>query len=100
MDWIEPLLAVFAVLLLLIGVLFWMRRMGWVQGGGPVAFRPANRRMAVLERLPLSPQHALHLVRIGEQVFLVGVSPQGCTLIDHPALTDLKDHAVSSGARP
>jgi hypothetical protein len=43
-----------------------------------------------MERLPLTPQHALFLVRSGNQVLLLGSSPSGINLIE----------ARESGAMP
>ena len=37
--------------------------------------------MESLERLPLGPQHTLHLVRMGETALLVACSPAGCALV-------------------
>ncbi len=34
-----------------------------------------------LARLPLGPQHSLHLVRIGGASLLVACSPSGCALL-------------------
>jgi flagellar biogenesis protein FliO len=53
-----------------------------------------GRRVEVLERVPLTPQHALHLVRVSDKVLLIGTAPSGCTLLHEPAL---KDQAPSFG---
>ncbi len=37
--------------------------------------------MAVIERMPLTAQHSLHLVRVLDETILIGVSPSGCTQI-------------------
>lgn len=44
------------------------------------ASRP--RRMEVLERLSLTPNHSLHLVTVDNRTVLVGVSPGGCQLLE------------------
>ena len=72
---------VLALLLLLIGAL---QRKGIAQFQFPLGGRSAERTMTVLERLPLTPQHSLHLVRVGGDVLLVGVSPSGCNLLRDP----------------
>jgi flagellar biogenesis protein FliO len=41
-----------------------------------------NRRMEVLERMPLTPQHAIHLVRVSGKVVLIGTAPSSCTILD------------------
>lgn len=74
------ILLVFALL----GFTLWKLR----RGGNPVAFRAPWRRTAAgaramesMERLPLTPQHALHLVRIHGREIVVATHPQGCTLL-------------------
>ncbi len=41
-------------------------------------------KMAVLERLPLTPQHTLCLVRVGEETVLIGTSPSMCQVLNLP----------------
>jgi flagellar biogenesis protein FliO len=36
----------------------------------------------VIDRLALTPQHSLHLVRLADRTLLVGLSPQGCNLLE------------------
>ncbi len=79
MDVIEQVTAVAVVLLLLCGTLWWLRRRGVAVLALPG--RGAGRRMECLERLPLGPQHALHLIRLGETELLVAASPSGCSLM-------------------
>jgi len=78
MDFGQQYLAVAAVLGLLGGGLWWLRRHGYaaraVGGRGGRALEP-------LERLALSPQHTLHLVRAGKVVVLLACSPQGCQIL-------------------
>src|SRR5207248_559284 len=61
------ILPVAAVLALLGGALWFLRRKGIVRGGG--------RQLAILERLTLTPQHTLCLVRVGEETLLIGTAP-------------------------
>ena len=79
MDVIEQVTAVAGVLLLLCGTLWWLRRRGIAVFALPG--RVGDRRMECLERLPLGPQHALHLVRLGDSELLVASSPSGCSLM-------------------
>jgi flagellar biosynthetic protein FliO len=79
METIEQMLAVGLVLALLAGTLWWLRRRG-IAGVLP-ARRSMGRRLECLERLPLGPQHTLHLVRLGDTALLVASSPAGCTLV-------------------
>ncbi len=76
----DQILAVFAVLALLGGAMWWLRSRGLARfspaGGGRV------RQMEILERLPLTPQHSLHLVRLANRTVLVGTSPAGCVMLE------------------
>ena len=78
MEAIQQTGAVAAVLALLLLTLWWLRRRGLA--GIPLG-RKVVRRMQSLERLPLGPQHALHLVRLGGSALLISSSPAGCALI-------------------
>ena len=42
----------------------------------------SRRKLELVERLPLGPQHSLHLVRLGETMLLLAASPGGCRLIE------------------
>jgi len=79
MEVIGQLAAVAGVLSLLGLTLWWLRRRGAT--GVLVARRPAGRKLECLERLPLGPQHTLHLVRLGDTALLVASSPGGCALV-------------------
>ena len=74
-------MAVVAVVLLLLGATLWVLRR---RGLAAVAFgkRPGGRRIECMERLPLGPQHTLHLVRVGETELLLACSPSGCSLVE------------------
>ena len=79
MDLIGQMASVAAVLGLLGLTLWWLRRRGW---SAPALPRRGGRHLVEsLERLPLGPQHSLHLIRLGEQVLLVACSPAGCTVV-------------------
>jgi flagellar biogenesis protein FliO len=85
MDAIQPVLAVLFVLGLLGGSLYWLRAKGLARFTGKRIGRQGVRRMQALERLPLTPQHSLHLVSVGGRTLLVAVSPGGCTVVDGSA---------------
>ena len=86
MDMIEQMTAVALVLTLLGGALWWLRRRGIAVVALPR--RSGDKRIEVLERLPLCPQHTLHLIRFDRSELLVASSPAGCTLVkDMPAET-------------
>jgi flagellar biosynthetic protein FliO len=83
MEAIQQILAVAVVLLLLCATLWVLRRRGFA--GVVVGKKSAGRRIVCLERLPLGPHHALHLVRVGETELLLAVSPSGCALLETSA---------------
>jgi len=78
MDFGQQYAGVAIVLGLLGATLWWLRRRGY---GAVAGARRGSRRMEALERLPLAPQHTLHLVRIGRTVALISTSPGGCALL-------------------
>ncbi len=81
MDFIQPLAAVLLVLGLLCGVLVLLRNRGAATFQLPRLAASGPRRLEVLERVTLSPQHALHLVRISGRSFVIVTSPTTCQLL-------------------
>jgi len=79
MDVLEQTMSVAVVLLLLGATLWWLRRRGIAVPA--FARRSGGKRMECIERLPLGPQHSLHLIRLGEAQLLVASSPAGCVLL-------------------
>jgi flagellar biosynthetic protein FliO len=91
---IQQTIVVFFVLALLGGTLYWLRRRGLAQFSFPSKPGSGSRKIQLVERLPLSPQHSLHLVRVGGRELLIGVSPAGCTVLDQAETTGT-ERAVS-----
>ena len=71
--------AIGVVLAMLAATLWWLGRKG-IALRLP-ARRPALRRLECLERLPLAPQHTLHLVRMGDTALLLASTPAGCSVV-------------------
>jgi len=75
-------LAALALVFGLLGASFWLlRRKGalrWKQAGRA---RKGSRPLESLDRLALSPQHALHLVRAADRMWLLVTHAGGCTLL-------------------
>lgn len=82
---------VFSVLLVfsLLGAALWaLRRGGRISFQGFTLKSLARKRiqgntkvMVAVERLALTPQHTLHLVRINGREVLVATHPQGCSVV-------------------
>jgi flagellar biogenesis protein FliO len=87
-------LAVLFVLGLLVAALSWVRRRGWAHSapvrptpgsllkhwmGGRTA--PAQCLIENLGRLPLTPQHSLHVVRFGDRALLLALHGSGCSVL-------------------
>lgn len=82
MQEIQQALSVFVVLALLGGTLFWLRRKGVARFAIKGLGRTAERRMQTIERLALTPQHSLHLVKVGGRTLLIAVSPGACSVLE------------------
>jgi len=82
METMREIAALVAVLAL-VGAAGWVfgRRAGAAPGAGV-------RRLERLEKLLLSPQHTLHLIRLEERILLVASFPNGCTLLESRAAGD------------
>ena len=82
MNWTDQMLAVALVAALLGGTLLWLRRKGFGGTAGKLLGIRRPRRLEMLDRLSLTPQHSLHLVRLGNRTLLLGRSPSGLALLD------------------
>jgi flagellar biogenesis protein FliO len=87
MDFAQQIAFVIIVLALLAVALKMARDRGLARFTIPG--RPfRTRRMEVLERLSLTPNHSLHLVTVDGRTVLVGVSPSGCQLLEKTPVGD------------
>jgi flagellar biogenesis protein FliO len=82
----DVLRQVFSVLLVfsLLGAVLWMLRRGGrisFQGLARTRAMGNTRSMVAVERLALTPQHTLHIVRIHGSEVLVATHPQGCSVV-------------------
>ena len=81
MELTEQIAMILAVFALLGGLLWMLKKRGIATL--PLGSRSANsRRLEVMERITLTPQHALHLVRVSGKLVLIGTAPSNCTLLD------------------
>lgn len=96
MDGVQQAFGVLIVLALL-GALVWvLRRKGLLAANTGRRGRYAGLHFEVVQRLPLTPQHSLHLVRLAGHAVLVAVSPGGCTAIDTFEWTEIGAQAASA----
>ena len=79
MEVIQPFAAIVLVMSLLGGALLLLKK----RSGATLRFPAAGpRRLEVIERVSLGPQHALHLVRTGDHVVLIATAPNSCQLLE------------------
>lgn len=83
-QYVGAVTLVIALLLLCIGAL---RRTGIADLKVAIGGKNQPRAMQVIERLSLTPNHSLHLVRCEGEVLLVGISPSGCSLLKNSGAT-------------
>ncbi len=99
---LSPALAVFFVLALLFGLLWLARRKGLAALSLRWAVSPnarCERQMRVVERLPLSGQHSLHLVACAGRLLVVSVSPSGCSTLADLAEPSAETLRAAGGTR-
>jgi flagellar biogenesis protein FliO len=89
MDVLRQAGSVLLVFALLGGLLWILRRSGRVSFNGLARKRAVgnSRSMIAVERLALTPQHTLHIVRVNGREVLVATHPQGCTVVDQAERT-------------
>jgi flagellar biogenesis protein FliO len=81
MEIMRQVSAVLLVLALLGAALWTLRRGGSLRFGRTPGGPGRGRALESVERLSLTPTHALHLVRINGQEVVVATHPQGCALL-------------------
>jgi Flagellar biosynthesis protein, FliO len=100
MDSLQQLVAVLAVFGLLGGSLWWLKGRGMAQvkgfAGSSFSRRAATHLLRRVERLPLSPNTALHLIRLGDRAILIASSPTGCQVVESSPWSHV-DSGIPSG---
>lgn len=82
MEMFQQLAIVMGVLALLCGALWALKHKGWARTGIRRSREDGQPRLEVIDRLPLTPNHSLHLVRLADRTLLIGLSPTGCSLLE------------------
>ena len=82
MEIVQQTMAVLAVLGLLGMALWWLRSKGLARVSCGAGRRKNGRHIELIERLQLTPQHSLHLVRVDGQRVVLAASPSGCAVVE------------------
>ena len=77
-EQIAMVLLVFALL----GGLVWFSKKRGLASLAPR--RGRGRCLELVERVQLTPHHAIHLVRVSEKVILIATAPSTCMVLDAP----------------
>ncbi len=80
LDWVSLAGNFLLVIVLLVAVLWVLRRLQGVKG--LQGLRPVARRLSVVEALTVGPRQKLAVVRLDDREVLVGITPSGFTLLD------------------
>ncbi|MGA2434962.1 MAG: flagellar biosynthetic protein FliO [Bryobacteraceae bacterium] len=89
MEIVRQSLAVALVFGLLAAAL-WAARRGGVAKWGALGHRPKkDKRLEILERLPLSPRESLYLARLGDRALLIGTGAGAPALLESVPLASL-----------
>jgi flagellar biogenesis protein FliO len=73
--------AITIVLVLLWLALWWLKCKGVVAVTGRLRLNDAQRELEIQQRLTLTPNHSLQLIRVRERSLLLAVHPAGLTVI-------------------
>lgn len=96
LDWVALTGNFVLVIVLLVAVLWLLRRMQGIKG--LQGLRPVARRLSVVEALSVGPRQKLALLRVDNREVLVGITPNGFTLLDRVETSADASRAASLGA--
>jgi flagellar biogenesis protein FliO len=82
MESMQQALSVLLVLALLGATLWWLRRRGMAAFAFKAGTSGRRKSIQVIERLALTPQHSLHLVKVDRRTLLIAASPAGCSILE------------------
>ena len=86
MELSEQIAMVLVVFALLGGLVWFTKRRGLAS----FAPRRKTRNLELLERVQLTPHHALHMVRVSDKAVLIATAPSVCMLLDAPVSSELR----------
>lgn len=81
MELLRPILSM-ALVFALLGAALWLLRRNGLGAAGGRRRRRNPGRLEPIDRLALSPQHTLHLIRVDDRAVLIAAHPGGCTVLD------------------
>jgi flagellar biosynthetic protein FliO len=81
MDFVQQAIGVLIVLGMLGAFAAFAKQRGFARLSLSPGAGSRIKRMKVVERLPLTAHHSLHLVEVDNRKILVAVSPGGCQLL-------------------
>lgn len=91
MDLAQQLIVVFFVFATLGGAMWWLKANGWAQVRSSLPLSRQGKQLQVVERLALSPQHSVQIIRVAQKLLLVGISPAGCQVLERLEDAGIKD---------
>lgn len=94
MEPLQQAAAVLLVLILLGTAVYALRAKGMAMMRRRNSGRTNQRQLESVDRLPLTPHHSLHLVRVEGRTVLIAVSPGGCHIVDR----NMADRSMDDGA--
>jgi flagellar biogenesis protein FliO len=97
MEPLQQAAAVLLVLTLLGATLYGLRAKGLALIMPRRSGMGNRRQLESIERLPLTPHHSLHLVRVEDRTVLIAVSPNGCSILDRTFENALADAGFAQG---
>ncbi len=96
MEIFQQVASVFLVLALVAGTVLFLTKRGAGHLRWPVRARRSKVALEAVERLPLSAQHSLHLVRLADRALLLAAHGNGCTLIESRPWSEVERSGVQN----
>ena len=81
MDLVRESFGITLVFALLWAALWFLRKKGWLQPGRSLRRPAGEQTIEVTDRIRLTPQHSVHVLRVLDRRLVVGVHASGFTLL-------------------
>jgi flagellar biogenesis protein FliO len=76
---VEPL-AIVLLCAAAAGALLWLRKKGLLRFAA--GLQRSDKELRVIDRIVLTPNHSLHIVKVGTKTLLVAASPGNCQVLE------------------